>query len=320
MKILHPKLGDFRIVLIIPCYNEELSILNVINDYRKFLPNVEIYIFDNNSSDRTSEVASAAGVKVLHVPLKGKGNVVRRAFADVDADIYVMTDGDSTYDASSAPNLINKLINENLDMVVGCRVDKGESENFRFGHRFGNRILTSFVQRIFGGQFTDMLSGFRVFSRRYVKSFPAMATGFEIETELTIHALELRMPYSEIPTPYRARIEGSESKLSTYRDGFRILKTIARMYAIERPLHFFTILGIIFAGISILFALPLITEYLQTGLVPRLPTAILSVGLMLTSQLLIVCGLILDTVTRGRHEVRRFAYLSIPSLHNILKL
>ena len=320
MKISHSQLVDFRIALIIPCYNEEVAILNVITDFRKSLPNAEIYIIDNNSSDRTYEIASAAGVNVLHVLLKGKGNAVRRAFADVDADIYLMTDGDSTYDASSAPNLIDKLINENLDMVVGCRVDKGESENFRFGHRFGNRILTSSVQLIFGGQFTDMLSGFRVFSRRYVKSFPALATGFEIETELTIHALELRMPYGELPTAYGARIEGSESKLSTYRDGFRILKTIYRIYMIERPLQFFTIFGIAFAGISIFLALPLITEYLQTGLVPRLPTAILSVGLMLTGLMAVVCGLVLDTVTRGRHEVRHFAYLSIPSPHNVVKL
>lgn len=306
---------DLRIAVIIPCYNEEPAISNVVNGFRKALPEADIYVFDNNSTDKTSEVAHAAGARVRHVLLKGKGNVVRRMFADIEADVYLMTDGDSTYDPDFSPEMVDMLLRNNLDMVVGCRVDKGQAANYRPGHRFGNRLLTGSVRRIFGGQFSDMLSGYRVFSRRYVKSFPALAEGFEIETELTIHALELRMPYAEIETPYGARPEGTHSKLSTYRDGWRILKTIARLYMVERPLRFFSIVGFLLAAISIILAVPIFVEYLETGLVPRFPTAILSVGLMLSGQLAIVCGLVLDTVTRGRHELRRIAYLSIPSLH-----
>jgi hypothetical protein len=237
---------------------------------------------------------------------------VRRMFADVEADVYIITDGDTTYDARSATRLINKLLDEGLDMVVGCRVDQGESSHYRKGHRWGNRLLTGSVRHLFGGQFTDMLSGYRAFSRRYVKSFPALTTGFEIETELTVHALELRMPYGEIDTPYGARPAGSASKLSTYRDGFRILKTIMRFYMVERPLAFFSIIGAIFAIIAIGISIPVFIEYFNTGLVPRLPTAVLSVGLMLSAMLAFMSGLLLDTVTRGRHEVRRLAYLAIP--------
>ena len=307
-------IADFKVAIIIPCYNEELTIHKTVSDFKKEMPGGIVYVFDNGSTDRTSEVARAAGARVVHVPMRGKGNVVRRMFADVDADIYLMVDGDSTYDARFAPGLIDKLLNENLDMVVGCRVDQGAVENYRLGHRWGNRILTQFVQRIFGGQFTDMLSGYRAFSRRYVKSFPSLSSGFEIETELTIHALELRMPCGELATPYYARPEASHSKLSTYRDGLRIVKTIVRMYMIERPLQFFSMLGLIFACVSVLLAVPLLAEYLKTGLVPRMPTAVLSVGLMLSGQLAIVCGFVLDTVTRGRHELRRIAYLSCAGL------
>lgn len=305
---------NLRIAVIIPCYNEELAIARVVNDFKKVLPEADVYVFDNNSTDHTSEVARAAGAKIVHVPLRGKGNVVRRMFADIEADVYMMTDGDSTYDPNYAPELIDKLLRDHLDMVVGCRVDEGQSANYRRGHRFGNQMLTGSVRRIFGGQFSDMLSGYRAFSRRYVKSFPALAAGFEIETELTIHALELRMPYGEIETPYGARPAGSHSKLSTYRDGIRILKTIARMYMVERPLQFFSMVGFCLAGVSVLLAFPLVVEYLETGLVPRIPTAILSVGLMLSGQLAFVCGFVLDTVTRGRHELRRIAYLAIPNL------
>lgn len=304
----------FKVAIILPCHNEEIAISKTVSDFKRELPGSVVYVFDNNSSDRTSEVAHSAGARVVQVSLMGKGNVVRRMFADVDADIYLMADGDSTYDAGSATKLISKLIDENLDMVVGCRVDQGESKNYRRGHRLGNRMLTDSVQRIFGGQFTDMLSGYRAFSRRYVKSFPSLSTGFEIETELTIHALELRMPYGELATPYKARPEGSFSKLSTYRDGIRILKTIGRLYMVERPLQFFCIIGLILALVSALLAFPIFLEYLQTGLVPRLPTAVLSVGLMLSGQLALACGFVLDTVTRGRHELRRLAYLSIPGL------
>ena len=308
---------NFRTAVIIPCYNEELAIPKVVADFRKELPEAVIYVFDNNSTDRTSEVACSAGAKVVHVSQKGKGNVVRRMFADVEADIYLMVDGDSTYGASYGPKLVDKLLDDHLDMVIGCRVDEGEAENYRRGHRFGNRMITGTVRHIFGGQFSDMLSGYRAFSRRYVKSFPALTTGFEIETELTIHALELRMPFGEVDTPYGARPEGSSSKLSTYRDGLRILKTIMRLYMIERPLEFFSIVGFALAGISILLAFPLFFEYIETGLVPRFPTAILSVGLMLSAQLAFVCGFVLDNVTRGRQELRRIAYLSIQGLPTV---
>jgi len=314
MQAQHPKLADLRVAVILPCYNEEQAIVKVINEFQEALPEAVIHVFDNNSSDRTAEVSRAAGATVSHVALKGKGNVVRRMFADVEADIYLMTDGDCTYDVSVARNLVDKLLDEHLDMVVGCRVDRGEAENYRRGHRFGNQMLTGSVRRIFGGQFTDMLSGYRVFSRRFVKSFPALARGFEIETELTVHALELRMPCGEVETKYGSRPEESESKLSTYRDGFRILKTIGRLYMVERPLEFFSIFSFLLAAASIAFAIPVFQEYFATGLVPRLPTALLATGLMLSALLSFGCGLLLDNVTRGRQEQRRFAYLSIPGV------
>jgi glycosyltransferase involved in cell wall biosynthesis len=316
MQSQHPHLADLRIAVILPCYNEEQAIVKVINEFQDALPEATIHVFDNNSTDRTAEVARAAGASVSHVALKGKGNVVRRMFADVEADIYLMTDGDCTYDVSVARNLVDKLLAENLDMVVGSRVDRGEAENYRRGHRFGNQLLTGSVRYIFGGQFTDMLSGYRVFSRRFVKSFPALARGFEIETELTVHALELRMPCGEVETKYGSRPEESESKLSTYRDGFRILKTIGRLFMVERPLEFFSIFSFILAAASIGFALPVFQEYFATGLVPRLPTAVLATGLMLSALLSFGCGLLLDNVTRGRQELRRFSYLSIPGVSN----
>lgn len=307
-------LAEFKIAVVLPCYNEEHAIAQVISEFQEALPEAAIYVFDNNSSDRTAEISSACGATVEHVALQGKGNVVRRMFADVEADIYLMTDGDCTYDVSVARILVDKLIAENLDMVVGCRVDKGESENYRRGHRFGNQLLTGSVRRIFGGEFTDMLSGYRVFSRRFVKSFPALARGFEIETELTVHALELRMPCGEVETAYGSRPEESESKLSTYRDGFRILKTIGRLFMVERPLVFFSILSFFLAALSIVLAIPLFQEFFATGLVPRLPTAVLATGLMLSALLSFGCGLLLDNVTRGRQELRRLSYLSIPGV------
>jgi len=314
MQVQHPSLDELQMAVILPCFNEEHAIAKVINEFQQALPEAAIYVFDNNSTDRTAEIARECGAEVVFVALKGKGNVVRRMFADVEADIYLMTDGDCTYDVSVARQLVEKLLHENLDMVVGCRVDRGESENYRRGHRFGNQLLTGSVRRIFGGKFSDMLSGYRVFSRRFVKSFPALARGFEIETELTIHALELRMPCGEVDTLYGARPEESESKLSTYRDGFRILKTIMRMYMVERPLEFFSILSFILAAASIVFAIPLFQEYFATGLVPRLPTAVLATGLMLSALLSFGCGLLLDNVTRGRQELRRLSYLSIPGV------
>lgn len=310
---------DCRIAVIIPCYNEELTISKVVGDFMAAVSGAVVYVFDNNSTDRTAEVAQAAGARVLSVPQKGKGNVVRRMFADVEADVYVMVDGDATYDADSAPVLIDKLLSERLDMVIGARVEEGHTSAYRHGHRLGNRLLTGAVRYIFGGQFSDMLSGYRVFSRRYVKSFPALSSGFEIETELTVHALELRMPYAEVKTPYGCRPEGSASKLATYRDGLRILKTIVRLYMIERPLEFFAIIGFLLGITAIVLAAPIFTEYFATGLVPRLPTAVLAVGLVLSALLSFLCGFVLDNVTRGRFEVRRLAYLAISFFDNLQK-
>ena len=305
-------LSNYKIAVLVPCYNEEVAIATVLHDFRLALPNADLYVFDNNSTDKTVDIAKNSGANVFYVKQKGKGNVVRRMFADVEADIYIMVDGDATYHADSAPEMVRKLIENNLDMLVGCRSDKGEMENYRKGHRFGNVMLTQSVMRIFGGQFTDMLSGYRVFSRRFVKSFPSLSSGFEIETELTVHALEMAMPYGELDTPYGARPEGSESKLSTYKDGLRISKTIARLYMFERPLACFSIVAAILAILAIILAMPVFMTYLQSGTVPRIPTALLSTGLAIFSLLIFTSGIILDSVVRGRREVRRFAYLSIP--------
>lgn len=304
--------NDLKVVLIVPCYNEAGTIGQVIREFKKSVPNMACYVFDNNSTDNTVEVATAAGARVYKVLLQGKGNVVRRMFADVDADVYVMVDGDATYDASVAPTLIQELVNGNLDMVVGSRRSV-EVAAYRPGHRFGNKILTGFVSFIFGRAFDDMLSGYRIFSRRYAKSFPAHSKGFEIETELAVHALELRMPVKEIETLYGVRPEGSVSKLNTYRDGVRILITIIKLFKAEKPLIFFFIGFLFLIVLSFILATPLFVTYLQTGLVPRMPTAILCSGLVILSFLSLACGLILDTVTRGRLEVKRLAYLSVPS-------
>jgi glycosyltransferase involved in cell wall biosynthesis len=305
---------DLNIALVVPCYNEAKTIAQVIQAFKQALPALTIYVFDNNSTDGTSDIARHEGAHVVHVPLRGKGNVVRRMFADVDADVYVMVDGDATYDAAAVRTLIDKLIDEQLDMVVGCRQTAAEiaSAAYRHGHQWGNRLLTQSVMQIFGGQFTDMLSGYRVFTRRYVKSIPALSHGFEIETELTVHALELRMPYGEVMTQYGARPEGSESKLSTYKDGWKILKTIGRLYVSERPFSFFGIVASSIAAVAIILSIPIILEYLRAGVVPRFPTAILSASMMVCALLSFACGLILDNVTRGRHEVKRLTYLAIP--------
>lgn len=304
-----------RVVLVVPCYNEEAAIGAVVHGFREALPGLDVFVFDNNSTDDTQGIARSLGAQVISVPLRGKGNVVRRMFADVDADVYVMVDGDATYDASMVRTLVDKLLDEHLDMVVGCRRTEAEiaGDAYRKGHQWGNRMLTQSVTRIFGGQFTDMLSGYRAFTRRYVKSFPALSHGFETETELTVHALELRMPYGEVMTAYGARPSGSVSKLSTYRDGWRILRTIGRLYVSERPFAFFGLCGLLLAATAILLSLPLLAEYLREGLVPRLPTAVLSASMMVSALLSFVCGLILDNVTRGRHEMKRLAYLAIPA-------
>ncbi|SFO62723.1 Glycosyltransferase involved in cell wall bisynthesis [Variovorax sp. PDC80] len=311
---LSPLPPALRIAAIIPCYNEALAIPKVVADFRADLPEAQIHIFDNNSTDGTAEVARAHGAHVVHVPLRGKGNVVRRMFADVEADIYVMVDGDATYDLSTVREMIRMLVDQKLDMVVGARVDdQSDAQTYRRGHRLGNQMLTGAVAGLFGGSFTDMLSGFRVFSRRYVKSFPALAKGFEIETELTVHALELRMPYAEVPSVYRSRPEGSVSKLSTYRDGWRILVTISKLFVSERPLMFFAILAGLLALASVGLAIPLAMTFWETGLVPRLPTAVLATGLMLSAMLALVCGAVLHTVTIGRQEAKRLRYLAMPA-------
>lgn len=309
------RMPPLRIVVLIPCYNEAASISKVISDFRSALPGAIVYVYDNNSTDRTAEVATAAGAVVRREPFQGKGNVVRRMFSDIDADVYVMVDGDDTYDAARAPELIAALIDEQLDMVNAARVTH-EQAAYRLGHRFGNRLLTGFVGAVFGRQFRDMLSGYRVFSRRFVKSFPSLSSGFEIETELTIHALELRMRVREIGAEYRARPSGSESKLNTVRDGVRILSKILLFIKEERPLSFFSAIGGMFALSALLLAVPIFVDYFQTGLVPRFPTAVLSTGLMLIAVLCVVCGLILDTVTTGRQEVKRLHYLAIPLIEN----
>jgi glycosyltransferase involved in cell wall biosynthesis len=301
-----------RIAVLLPCYNEEAAIGQTVADFRAALPGASIYVYDNNSSDRTTEIAAAAGAIVRTERMQGKGNVVRRMFADVEADIYIMADGDATYEAAAAPGLIALLVDDNLDMVVGARKSEVE-EAYRRGHKLGNRLLTGMLAQLFGRSFTDILSGYRVFSRRFVKSFPVLSAGFEIETEISVHALELRMPVAERVTAYAARPEGSESKLSTYSDGWRIMKTIIKLFRIERPLAFFGAIGALLAASAIGFAIPLAITYVETGLVPRFPTALLSTGMMILAALNIMCGLILDTVVRGRLEVRRLAYLAYPA-------
>ena len=300
-----------RLAVLVPCYNEEAAIGAVVRDFRRALPSATIYVYDNNSSDRTREAAREAGAVVRGETLQGKGYVVRRMFADIEADVYVLVDGDDTYHAASAPALVRRLLDERLDMVNGARVTEIKAA-YRPGHRFGNLLLTSMVARIFGNRIGDMLSGYRVFSRRFVKSFPALSGGFEIETELTVHALELAMPVAEVATPYKDRPEGSVSKLRTFRDGWRILGTIMLLVKEERPLPFFSALFALLALAAALLIGPVVATYLQTGLVPRFPTAILAMGLMLLGFLSLTCGLILDTVTRGRQELKRLHYLSIP--------
>ncbi|WP_298878781.1 glycosyltransferase family 2 protein [uncultured Bradyrhizobium sp.] len=302
-----------RIAVLVPCYNEEAAVATVVTAFRSALPAAEIYVYDNNSRDRTATVAREAGAIVRSERRQGKGHVVRRMFADVEADIYVLVDGDATYDAPSASGMIDKLLGENLDMVVGLRIDQSQAA-YRLGHRTGNRMLTGFLAWTFGRDFQDILSGYRVFSRRFVKSFPVLSDGFEIETELAVYALELSLPVAEVETPYYARPEGSFSKLNTWRDGFRILGTMLKLYRSEKPLRFFGAIGILLAVVSVLLAIPVVITFIETGLVPRLPTAVLSMGLMIMAMLSVSSGLVLDTVTRGRREMKMLAYLSQPGL------
>lgn len=298
-----------RVAVLVPCYNEAAAVAKVVADFKAALPDAVIYVFDNNSTDDTATIARAAGAVVRKEMHQGKGFVVRRMFSDVEADIYVLVDGDATYDAPSAPKMIDLLLRDQLDMVVGQRVDQ-EVAAYRAGHRTGNWLLTTFVATVFGPTFNDMLSGYRVFSRRFVKSFPMLSGGFEIETELTVHALELGLAAAEMKTPYYARPEGSASKLNTWRDGFRILWTIVQLYRSERPFAFFGAAGAVLALVSVGLAVPIVITFLETHLVPRLPTAILAMGLMLLAFLSIAVGLVLDTVSRGRREMKLLAYLN----------
>ena len=302
-------LDSYKIAVLIPCYNEEVAVAKVVKDFAAALPSATIFVFDNNSTDDTVAVARAAGAEVFEERRQGKGFVVRRMFTDIDADIYVLVDGDATYDAPSAQRMVEKLLHDRLDMVVGNRVDQ-EAAAYRAGHRAGNWLLTSSVASMFGKTFSDMLSGYRVFSRRFVKSFPMLSGGFEIETELVVHALELGLPVAEIDTPYYARPAGSTSKLNTWSDGFRILWTILQLYRSERPLIFFGVFGSFLAAVALVLAVPIVITFLETHTVPRLPTAVLSMGLMLMAFLSFSVGLVLDTVTRGRREMKLLAYLS----------
>ena len=302
-----------RIAVIIPCFNEANAIAKVVMGFRQALPEARIYVYDNNSSDGTAQMARAAGAIVRHETQQGKGHVVRRMFRDVDADLYLMVDGDDTYDPSAARAMLALLQEGSHDLVNCVRVESGAAA-YRGGHRLGNRVLTGVVRRIFGNRIRDMLSGYKAFSRRFVKSFPVLSHGFDIETELTVHALELSMPVAHVEAAYRGRGEGSQSKLRTYRDGWHILMMILRLVRHERPFLFFGVLSYVLALTSIGLAVPIFATYIETGLVPRFPTAILSTGIMLMAALTLMAGTVLDTVTRGRRETRLLAYLQHPPL------
>jgi glycosyltransferase involved in cell wall biosynthesis len=306
-------LGSLRIAVLIPCRDEAVTIVQVVGDFRRVLPEARIYVYDNNSTDDTVSLAAQAGATVRRERRQGKGNVVRRMFADIEADAYVLVDGDGTYDAEDAPTMIRMLANQQLDMVTGVRVDTSR-ESYRRGHRLGNQVLTGLVRRIFGDLTTDMLSGYRVFSRRFVKSFPALSVGFETETEFTVHALELGMPVGELSTRYQERPQGSASKLHTYRDGIRILRTILNLVKEERPLMFFFCIGVVLVLIALVLGMPLVSHFLKTGKVPRLPTAVICVTFVILAFLSMFSGLILDSVARGRKETKRIAYLSLRAI------
>ena len=296
---------------LVPCLNEEVSIAGVIANFRRALPTAAIFVYDNGSTDGTVEVARAAGATVRCEPMRGKGNVVQRMFADVEADVFVLVDGDDTYDAASAPAMVTMIISQSLDLISAAR-QATDREAYRRGHRFGNLLLTGLVTMFFGRRLTDLLTGYRVMSRRFVKSYPALASGFEIETELSVHALQLRVPMVELSLPYKERPRGSSSKLNTYSDGLRILRTIIFLVKEEKPLAFFSVIAAAAAILSLALGIPVIIEFMRIGLVPRLPTALLAVALMLLSFLSLACGLILDSVSRGRMETKRLAYLAVP--------
>ncbi|WP_148612094.1 glycosyltransferase [Nocardioides rubriscoriae] len=308
-------LEEFRVAVIVPCYNEELTIGTVVADLRAAVPRAEIYVYDNNSSDQTSRVAAEAGAIVRFESRKGKGNVVRRAFADIEADVYLMIDGDDTYDAAAAPRLIEALVSGPLDHVVGVRVDTNTDDgSYRPGHAMGNAAFNRVTTMMFGEQVSDMLSGYRAFSRRYVKSFPANSQEFEIETELTIHAANLRVPQTEVPVGFKDRPEGSESKLRTFRDGFKILGLLGHLLLHERPLLVCGYAGLFSALVGLLLGIPVVLDYVDTGLVERFPTAILASSLMVLAVLLVGIGMLMNAVLRGTRETRRLFYLQLPAM------
>ena len=304
-----------RVAILVPCYNEATTIAKVVGDFRRVLPNATIHVFDNNSVDGTADRALEAGAQVRAVRLQGKGHVVRRLFADVEADVYLLVDGDDTYHADSADQLVQLVWRQGHDMAVAVREATVEAA-YRVGHVFGNRLLTGFLAWLFGRPCRDVLSGYRAFSRRFVKSFPVLSAGFEIETELTVHALELHMPVGEVVTPYKDRPEGSVSKLNTWGDGFRILRTIVRLFNAERPLAFYGAASMLFATTAMVLAVPLVLTWLHTGEVPRLPTAVLATGLMLVAALSATAGIVLDMVARGRREAKMLAYVALAAPGN----
>jgi glycosyltransferase involved in cell wall biosynthesis len=309
-EVTENELAETDIAVLIPCYNEATTIAEVVGAFREQLPGALIYVYDNNSSDETSSKAERAGAIVRNEPQQGKGHVVRRMFSDVEAAVYILVDGDHTYDASSVRSMLKTFLSEHCDMVNGRRVTEIAAA-YRFGHQFGNRMLTGIVTWIFGKRCEDILSGYRIFSRRFIKSFPALSTGFEIETEFTVHALSLNMPIGEVDTPYKDRPEESESKLNTYRDGFRILWMIILLTKDERPFFFYSIAFTVLALFSLALGIPVAIEFLETGLVPRMPTAILSASIMVLAFLSLTTGLVLDSVARGRREAKRLHYLSL---------
>lgn len=314
MPATEPAFPDYRIAAIVPCYNEEAAVATVVRDLMAAVPGMDVYVYDNRSSDATAERAREAGAIVRTELLPGKGNVVRRAFADIDADIYLLIDGDDTYDAAAAPEMIRTLLEGPYDHVLGCRVDDPAASRYRRGHAHGNRMFNRLVGALFGQRSTDMLSGYRVFSRRFVKSFPALSTHFEIETELTIHLLGTRTPHAEVPIAFSDRAEGSESKLHTFRDGFRILWFIVRVFALEKPAIFWGLASAVLLMLGALLGLPVVMDYLATGLVDRLPTAVLAASIMVIAVLCASAGVILTGVSRSRREVARLAYLSYPAV------
>ena len=302
--------GVYRIAVLLPCFNEEATVANVVKDFKRFIPEALIYVYDNNSSDNTIIEAKEAGAIVRCEPSRGKGNVVRRMFADIEADIFIMSDGDGTYDISTSPALVQQLIDEQLDMIVGIRVP--EEGAHRKGHSFGNFIFNKIILFIFEDRYTDVFSGYRIFSKRFVKTFPALSKGFEVETEICIHALDLNIPLKEVPVRYSKRVIGSESKLRTFSDGFLILRTIINMFKEVKPFTFFNIISAILMITAFFISYPLVITWIETGLVPRIPTAIIVMGLVVLSFICVTCGLILDCVARGRKEAKRLCYLTFP--------